>query len=122
MTDKDFADLGVFDASVDGMDVDAVRIEPMPGVERINAPDHDAVLLVRDDGHGVKWALLNWVSSNTDGSDARYEVEVCGYGIGGYLREARHTYFGDDGGYIHDVNPRQLAWAFGVLERWFDFS
>jgi hypothetical protein len=125
-TDDILAPLGIIDAPIDGLDVDAVRLGDAPGAERFfhaNPQGNvDAALIVHDHDGSVRWALLEWVSSNTDGTDMRYEVEACGWGVGGPLREARHTYFGDEGGYIHDVSPSRLAWAFGVLGKWFDFA
>ena len=81
-------------------------------------------LVVKVDGYGIDWALLRWVSgpSEPGKEPEQYQVEMHGCGVTSkYLREARHTYFGEKG-YIYYVNPALLAWAFGCLREWFDFD
>jgi hypothetical protein len=82
----------------------------------------DSRLLVHDHDGVVTWALLGFAESNVDGSNVRYEVLVHGSGVGSTLREPRHTWFGDESGYVFSVRPALLAWAFGELARWFDFD
>jgi len=81
-------------------------------------------LVVRpaSDTHGVHWALLDCVSSEySDGSPDQYHVTMHGWGTGDPLREARHTWVGDDG-YVFYVDPSAIAWAFDCLREWFDFD
>lgn len=79
-------------------------------------------LHVREDGGHVRWVLLEWVMGD-HGQDplALYAVLAHGSGHASGLREARHTYFGENG-YVYYVNPAVLTWAFGQLRRWFDFE
>lgn len=80
----------------------------------------DDRLVVIEIDMSVRWALLEWTGDMGDGSHAEYDIEAHGYGYSGALREARHTYFGDEG-YVFYVDPLRLAWAFDCLRRWFDF-
>lgn len=119
----DISRLGLVHAPEDwGCGETAVRISEYPGVQRFqSSPSATAhVLLVNDRrDYDVRWALLTWRSGGA-GVPLSYEVLARGNGTGGSLREARHTYFGEDG-YVFYVDAAALAWAFELLGRWFDF-
>lgn len=105
-------------------DAGYVVLCPPPDVIVESHGDHR--LLVRYDGEWtVQWALLEWCTSNMDGSSPTYDAVAHGMGFSspsGSVREPRHTWFGDENGYVYYVNPALLAWAFSVLGRWFDYD
>ena len=81
--------------------------------------DKDIVLV--NYGSWVYWAFLEWIQSDTDGSNSQYRVVCCGEGTGGTTREARHTYFGENGdGYVPDLRVKNLVKAFEILGQYFD--
>lgn len=88
---------------------------------------HGALLAVLE-GEGestwTEFAVFEWNSgpSTVDGVEcgpAMYAVVFCGAGPSGYLRELRHTYWGEDG-YLHHLPAAVIADAFAKLQRWFD--
>jgi hypothetical protein len=81
----------------------------------------DSRLVIRENGALVDWVLLEWAASEADGSNPSYGMIAHGNGVGDALREARHTYFGDDG-YVFYLNAEILTWGIGQLKEWFDFK
>ncbi len=72
--------------------------------------------------HGTSWvkfAVLEFSMSNTDGSNAFASSVFFGEGPTGYLRECRHTYWGKDGYVFYPSGPIILA-AFKALSEFFD--
>lgn len=68
----------------------------------------------------VWWALLEWACSDGDGTNERYNVLCYGEGTG-FLREPRHTHFGEEG-YVFYIDAELLKWGFEKLKKYFDFE
>lgn len=79
------------------------------------------VLVTRQDGLWIDFALLAWCGTD-DAGVRHYQRVLRGEGAGPPLRELRHTYWGDpdNGGYLFYANRRLIAEAMAVLGRWFD--
>lgn len=69
----------------------------------------------------VSFVVLQWHSSDDKGV-SHFERLFHGSGPSGYLRELRHTFWGepDNGGYIFYPSAKLIADAFRVLGEWFD--
>jgi hypothetical protein len=97
-------------------------VSPPASCEVIRAKGETAACLVVsvNEWEHVEWALFDWTSEDDKGR-IDYSLVMHGSGFASSLREARHTYFENDG-YAYYVNPSVIAWGFKQLERWFDFD
>lgn len=70
----------------------------------------------------VSFIVFEFLSSNNDGTDKRWNRVFHGYGFEGGLRELRHSYWGetDNQGYIFYPSERTICEAFALLRKWFD--
>lgn len=70
----------------------------------------------------VHFAVMEWESSNHDGSDVRYRLVFHGEGFSGRLRELRHSWWGepDNAGYMYYPSFEVLSAALTALQKWFD--
>lgn len=72
----------------------------------------------------VNFAVLEFASSNSDGTDREYECFWYGEGPSGSLRELRHSWFGSspksDDGYVFYINRSKMNTAFDFLSEYFD--
>lgn len=70
----------------------------------------------------IKLHFLESLSSTHDGKEELFKVETLFvvHGYGGYLREMRHTYFGDESGYMFYLNKTRLIKALEYCEKYFD--
>jgi len=66
----------------------------------------------------IEFALVCWVSSNST-----VEVVFYGQGVGGSLRECRHTWWGEEGdGYIFYPNYKSISAGLKYLTKYFDMD
>ena len=68
----------------------------------------------------IKFAVLQYAKANGDGSDIKTCVLFHGEGPSGALRECRHTYWGDERGYIFYPKGHVISAAFAVLAEYYD--
>lgn len=69
----------------------------------------------------LKFAVLEWYSSNGDGSNAVAALVFHGEGPSSGLRECRHTYWGESG-YIFYPNAAVIMAGLRALEAFFDLD
>jgi len=96
----------------------AYRIEDQRG-EVVDIDGSFAKLVVHVDGDCVRFALFEWSCSNADDTNRQFSMVFHGVGVGGGLRECRHTYWGE-GGYVHMMPLDVVAKAMAALRKWFD--
>lgn len=72
------------------------------------------------------FAILCFSSSNTDGTDKKYECFWFGEGPTNPLRECRHSYFGSSAteidGYVFYINKKLMMDAFEFLSTYYDLG
>lgn len=101
-------------------DIVRAATETIVLVDRRDAPE--AVLAVlQDDGDSLlSFGVFEFACSEISGADAKYSCVFHGYGYTEYLRELRHTHWGDKG-YLFYPSHDTIVKALGELKRWFDF-
>lgn len=74
-------------------------------------------------GNWMQFTVLQFATSNSDGSNEFGSIVFYGDGPGGKpdesLRECRHTYWGEDG-YIFYPNGKLISSAFAALSEFYD--
>jgi hypothetical protein len=76
-----------------------------------------AYLAMRNEDGWVSFAVFDVWSIGAD--EVKLGLVFHGSGPSGYLRELRHTYWGDEG-YLFDPSPKVIVAAFDRLKEWFD--
>ena len=95
------------------------RIEDQRG-EVVDIDGSFAKLVVFvDDVDSVRFALFEWSCSNADDTNRQFHMIFHGVGVGGGLRECRHTYWGE-AGYVYLMPLDVVAKAMAALRKWFD--
>lgn len=79
----------------------------------------NAYLVLNFENDWLKFAVLEFSSSNVDGSETMLSCLFHGEGPGMGLRECRHTWWGEDG-YLFYPDGRVIAAAFAALSEFFD--
>lgn len=84
-------------------------------------PKRAWLVVYEDETSWVKFATLEFHSSEIDESNLKASVIFHGEGSGGNLRECRHTYWGEcSDGYLFYPNGKAIALAFKELSNYFD--
>lgn len=95
------------------------RIEDQRG-EVVDIDGSFAKLVVFvDDIDSVRFALFEWQCSDANDTNRQFAMVFHGVGVGGGLRECRHTYWGE-GGYVYLMPLDVVAKAMAALRKWFD--
>lgn len=76
-------------------------------------------LVLKRDEFWIRFAVLEFATSDTDDANEFDHLLFYGEGPGGALRECRHTYWGEDG-YIFYPNGVLISAAFRELSEFFD--
>jgi len=70
----------------------------------------------------LKFAVLSFDSSQVDDSKVMLSLIFHGEGPSSNLREFRHTWWGDENGYIFYANPKVICSALLALSEFYDFN
>lgn len=89
-------------------------------VEKLSCQHDSFLVLNKKDEHWMKFAVLSFYQSNTDGSQMTLIEVFHGEGPTG-LRECRHTYWGDSG-YIFYPHKSVIISALEKLSQYYDLD
>lgn len=109
------------DLSYPVYDLAAVRA----AADRVIDLPRDGKLAVAIEGYSVSFAVFEQETSEATRNGVviagpKLSLIFDGAGLGGSLRELRHTRWGDEDGYIASPPGSIIAAAFKALEEWFD--
>lgn len=99
------------------------EIEALEGARLFPLPDRDTMLVIREEGDSIyiEYALFDYSTGDcSDGTPALMKCIFHGYGFGGGLREMRHTYFGQEAGYVFYLPTQALIDSLKILQEYFD--
>lgn len=68
----------------------------------------------------LNFAVMSFCSSDMDGENILLSPVFNGSGCLGNLRECRHTWWGDEDGYVYYPDGRLIKDAFDKLSKYFD--
>lgn len=113
--------LGLEYLETNHLDDDIYKLLPFGG-EEFTLSGKGVLRVYYDEFDWVSWALLQGYHYE-DESDIfdSFTLYASGEGVGGALREPRHSYFGNNG-YLFYADVSLLKFCFQKLEKYFDFK
>jgi hypothetical protein len=104
-----------------GMPLELIEKNEGTAVERLT-DDCWLALKFYDDRAWLEFAAFYFTASDFDGSNILVECFLKGDGPSDILRECRHTWWGDENGYMFYVNKKNIVAVLNRLSDFFDMN